>query len=143
MQRAFALCMVRGMNPSDAYREAGYSCNMSAASIKREAYKLSHNPNIAPIIESGVASATEKAVWTRKKAIERLCNVNSMAYAEILGEGLKSRVSVNAFFDSLDRLNDLYSVTTNDPDDRPVIMINIPPKRFEDGKEVEDVFEEA
>lgn len=103
-QIAFANCIVEGMNPAEAYR-AAYSCaRMSPASVRREAYRLMRNPNVAPLIEQGRREAAESAVWSRGMALERLQAVNNAAYASIERNGLTEPCVLKAFMDSADRL---------------------------------------
>ena len=104
-QIAFANRIVEGMNPAEAYR-AAYSCaRMSPASVRREAYRLMRNPNVAPLIEQGRREAAENAVWSRGMALERLQAVNNTAYASIERNGLTEPCVLKAFMDSADRLN--------------------------------------
>lgn len=117
-QKAFADAIISGLNPSEAYIEAGYSSNMRPASIKREAQKLLKNPNIAPLIEKGQKEATKAAIeartWSLELAIERLTSINERAYKHLIKSGFISRDALNAFFNSLDRLNDLSGVNARD-----------------------------
>lgn len=112
-QRAFAEAIVAGLNPSEAYRAAGYSPRMSAASVAREAQRLLSHPNVSPIVERGRRRASEGAEWSRAKAIERLGAINDAAYGALVAIAAGERfdnAARGAFFDSLDRLNELTAV---------------------------------
>lgn len=124
-QLAFANAMVAGMNPSEAYRAAGYSCNMSAASIKREAQSLLRNPNVAPTVERGRIAAAKSAAWSRETAIERLQDVNAAAYCRMMDKGPEigfQRADSAVFFDSLDRLNRM-TINESGSENRPIICM--------------------
>lgn len=126
-QQAFANAIIYGMNPSEAYKTAGYSCaKMSAASIKKEAQKLLNHPNISPTIENATREATEKAVWCREIAIERLQTVNDEAYRIIKNKAAEkdyiAKDAASAFMESLDRLNKLCNVEGNEIDQAPELV---------------------
>lgn len=107
-QQAFARAVASGMNPSEAYRAAGYSCNMPANHVRREAYRVLHAPNVSRLIARLKAEAEERAVWSRQTAIDRLADVNARAYRRIAGtppERALERSDVAAFFGSVDRLD--------------------------------------
>lgn len=121
-QRAFADAIVAGLNPSEAYRAAGYSQRMSASSIAREAQRLLAHPNISPIVERGRRRAAKGAEWSREKAIARLSAINDAAYSALVAIAAGERfdnAARGAFFDSLDRLNALTDVGTGDRPDCP------------------------
>ena len=112
-QERFARCVVEGMNPSEAYRAAGYSTGgMSAASVATEASRLMGNPNVSPIIEKGRADAMESAVWCRERAIERLQAVNDACYSRLVGgDGERlDKDALGGFLGTLDKLNALCCV---------------------------------
>ena len=124
-QRAFALAIVAGKNPAEAYRAAGYSVsNMSKSTISREAQKLLRNPKITTIIERGTKEAISKAVWSREIAIERLVSVNTISYTSIVGEGHTGRDDNAAFFNSLDRLNNLADISDTAEVNVPVFIFD-------------------
>lgn len=71
-RQAFINAIIQGLNPSEAYRAAGYSCNgMSSASIANEAYKLIKNPDISPIIEERQREAAEKVDFSFFELLNR------------------------------------------------------------------------
>lgn len=108
-QEAFARGIISGLNPSEAYKAAGYKVGNSAT-VATEAQRLLHNPNITPIIEAGRREAMTNAVWNRSIAIERLQTVNDKLYKQIEeGEDMSS-ATLRAFFDSTKLLNDLADV---------------------------------
>lgn len=51
--------------------------------------------------------ASKDAIWSRKKAIERLQSVNDISHTQTRKNSLTDRESASAFFGSLDRLNEL------------------------------------
>lgn len=107
-QSKFAANVVAGMNPSEAYRAAGYrASNPSVVAI--EAARLMKNPHISPIIEKGRCEAMHDAAWNRAIAIYRLQKVNDDAFEKIDG-GDMSPATMRMFFSSLDRLNKLVDV---------------------------------
>lgn len=106
-RQLFAEKIIAGLNPSEAYRAAGYSCaRMSAKSIANEAHKLVNHPDISPIIEEGRKAAAEAARWSLAMATERMQAVNDRAFLEITALGfIEKSPGPKAFFDSADRLN--------------------------------------
>lgn len=108
-QEAFARGIISGLNPSEAYRAAGYTAKNSAT-VATEAQRLMNNPHIAPIIEQGRQEAMTKAVWSRTIALERVQAVNDALYKKITDEGEMSRDTLRAFLDSAAMLNDLSDV---------------------------------
>lgn len=106
-QQAFTDAIIAGSNPTAAYR-AAYNCeNMSASSVNREALRLVNHPMITPLIEAARRKASETALWSRQTAIERLAAINSVSYTHMMKNGYTDRESAGAFFQSLDRLNEL------------------------------------
>lgn len=133
-QQAFANAIVEGMNPSEAYRAAGYSNRMSAHAVTVEAQRLLKHPVISRAIESGKEEAARKAAWSRETALERLQDVNGIAYGAIKEKGRIQRDTANAFFGSLDRLNDMTDVS-NAKQEAPRIVIDIPIRKMEENEE--------
>ena len=124
-QQAFADAIVAGMNPSEAYRAAGYSCaRMSPASIAVEAQRKLKHPQISLIVEEGRKAAAEAARWTLALATERMRIVNDKAIEEIEQLGfVKKSPAYRAVMDSADRLNRYTGVEREidapEPDERP------------------------
>lgn len=113
-QEAFANAIIAGASPVEAYREAGYSQQMSKAAQSVQAQKLLKKPNIALKIETARAEAAETARWSRETAIERLQKLNDVSYSRLAETGAEKglqRPDVSAFLESLDRLNDLCGVS--------------------------------
>ena len=111
-QKAFANAIIAGARPSEAYRQAGYKLK-DKRQVSVEASKLLRNPKVALAIEKGEAKATQKAIWSRETAIERLFNVNSNTYTKLLdNRGLKSISAAEArlFIETLDRLNEMHAI---------------------------------
>lgn len=108
-QEAFARGIISGLNPSEAYRAAGYTAKNSAT-VATEAQRLMNNPHIAPIIQAGRQEAMTKAVWSRTIALERVQAVNDALYKKITDEGEMSRDTLRAFLDSAAMLSDLADV---------------------------------
>ena len=123
-QEAFALAVIGGASPVDAYREAGYS-EMSADSMAVEASKLMNHPKISLRIQEGreeiMQKVIEAATYSRVEAIKRLEEINEKAYAQIKAQKFISRDAMNAFFQSLDRLEDLTQKQSKDEFMRSVI----------------------
>lgn len=111
-QLAFARNIISGMNPSEAYREAGYRCG-KPSTVAKEANRLLHNPNVSPIIDKGREEGRKRAQWTLETELERLRAVNDRSFEAITSGGGIRRDESTAFFGSLDRLHDL---TNNLPD---------------------------
>ena len=124
-QSRFAALVIEGRTLSDAYRQAYTADKMSDASIHREAHRLRHSPKIAPIIEAGIADALGDAVWSRKRAITRLMELNDAALSEIEDGNITPTV-VSAFTTSLDRLNRLHGTdkTQSDGDEQWADMVS-------------------
>lgn len=101
---AFVNAIVSGMNPSEAYREAGYSCRMGARAVAVEANRLLRNPDISLAVMHGQAEAVKRALWSRETALERLDEVNRIALEGMRETGLTGRDNVSGFMESFDRL---------------------------------------
>lgn len=130
-QEAFANAVIAGASPVEAYREAGYSQQMSKAAQSVQAQKLLKKPNIALKIETARAEAAENALWSRETAIERLQTLNDVSYSRLAETGPENglrRPDVSAFLESLDRLNDLCGV------DGPEAAGNVPVFYFDPSK---------
>lgn len=116
-QESFALAVIGGASPVDAYREAGYS-EMSADSMAVEASKLMQNPKIALRIREGrekvMQGVIKKTTYSRVEAIKRLEDINEKAYKQIKEQKFIPRDAMNAFFQSLDRLEDLTNKQSQD-----------------------------
>jgi len=108
-QEAFVNCVVGGMNPSEAYRNAYDAGNMSAKSISVEAQRLLTNPNIALAVREGRERASMRAVWSRKTSIERNQKINEVAYGQLVGGDLSKDV-MTAFSVTDRRLYDLLDL---------------------------------
>lgn len=124
-QSRFAALVVEGHGLSDAYRRSYSTDNMSDASIHSEASRLRHDPKISPIIEAGISEAMGDAVWSRKRAITRLLELNDRALSEI-EDGNVTPTVVTAFTSSLDRLNRLHGTdkTQSDGDEQWAEMVS-------------------
>lgn len=124
-QSKFAALVIEGHKLSDAYRQAYSADNMSDASIHREASRLRHDPKIAPTIEAGIAESLGDAVWSRKRAITRLMELNDAALSEIEDGNITPPV-ISAFTTSLDRLNRLHGTdkTQSDGDEQWADMVS-------------------
>ena len=83
--RAFASNIVKGMSPSDSYRQAYDTQNMSEASIASEANRLLKDPRISLLLESFFVTLKENviadAVSARRHIMSELYN-----HAERAGE---------------------------------------------------------
>lgn len=116
-QESFALAVIGGASPVDAYREAGYS-EMSADSMAVEASKLMQNPKIALRIREGrdkvMQGVIKETTYSRVEAIKRLEEINQKAYEQIKAQKFISRDAMNAFVQSLDRLEDLTDKQSQD-----------------------------
>lgn len=124
-QSRFAALVVEGHGLSDAYRRSYSTDNMSDASIHSEASRLRHDPKVSPIIEAGISEAMGDAVWSRKRAITRLLELNDRALSEIEDGNITPTV-VTAFTSSLDRLNRLHGTdkTQSDGDEQWAEMVS-------------------
>jgi hypothetical protein len=107
-QIKFANGIIAGMNPTEAYRAAGYAATNSATAAV-EAQRLLSNPNVSPIIQAGKEEARARAVWSRREAIERAQVINDKAYNELIN-GPFDRDIYKAWQESTLLLNDLVDV---------------------------------
>lgn len=109
-QHRFALAIIDGKSNTEAYQLAGYSTDgMSEGALAVEASRLRHHNGVNRLIEHATDRATDKAVWSRKKALERLETVNTRCLKAIEGEKYDLR-AVRGFMDTLRELNDLANV---------------------------------
>lgn len=116
-QRTFALHVVEGMSPSDAYRKSYDADGMSPSSVAREAYDLMRNPNITPLLKEGFTRAMQDATWCRALAIEQLEKVNRICLDSIVtSDGQIDRSALTGFLESTDRLNELCFVQVETSD---------------------------
>ena len=104
-QRRFALLIIEGRNPSQAYREAGYGCT-NPKTVANEAYKMLNRPDISAMVDEGRKEASMCAVWNRQTSIERNQRVNEVAYGQLVGGDL-SRDAMTAFSVTDKRLHEL------------------------------------
>lgn len=112
-QKKFIREIVAGKNPSEAYRSAYNTENMSAKAISTEANKLMNNPDIAMKIDIAEAEAVSDAVWTRREAIAQLRAVNDRIFRAITCNSNtvpNYKILVNALLETIDRLNSLADV---------------------------------
>lgn len=124
-QRRFALRVVEGMSPSEAYRDSYEAGGMSPASVSREAYGLMRNPNITPLLREGFSKAMKDAAWCRATAIEHLEKVNRVCLEAITnGGGQVDRSALAGFLETTDRLNKLCFVPVETADARDEFMAN-------------------
>jgi hypothetical protein len=108
-QRKFALGIIEGLNPSEAYKAAGYSAD-NPATVATEAKRLLENPHISPIIQAGKKQAMVDAVWSRKVAIERAQAVQDRAYNQLMNDDNFNPQIYRAWAESADMLNRLANV---------------------------------
>lgn len=106
-QFAFADGIAHGKRPSEAYRDAGYSCaRMSSDSIATEAKRLQQHPLVRAHIEQAAAAAKAAAQWNLDKAVERVQVLNDKAHEEIARAGVVQKSDAwKALIQSTDRLN--------------------------------------
>lgn len=108
-QHKFAAGIVAGLNPSEAYRAAGYAAK-NPDTVAHEAQRLLNNPHISLIVEQGKKEAMTKAIWTRRRAMEQLRAINDQLFREITERRDLSSPTLRAYFDSCDRLNALADI---------------------------------
>lgn len=100
-QAAFARAIVAGLNPSEAYKAAGYStAKMKPASVAVEAQKVLKNPNVSLMVRDGLNSAATAAVWSRVEAVKRLEAVNWKCLEEIKASDNVSKAALDGFMSS-------------------------------------------
>lgn len=110
-QAAFARAIVSGLNPSEAYKAAGYStAKMKPASVAVEAQKVLKNPNVSLMVRDGLNSAATAAVWSRVEAVKRLEAVNWKCLEEIKESDNVSKAALDGFMSSMSALNGLTNV---------------------------------
>lgn len=140
-RKAFVNAIVSGMNPSEAYRAAGYSERMGARSVAVEANKLMRNPDISQAVLQGQAQAVKDALWSRERAIERLSEVNGISLQRMRETGVTDRDNLAGFTATLDRLeamtdggnpaSDVPTFYFERKADAPVIVLGVEPKRVD------------
>ena len=108
-QRRFAEGVISGLNPSEAYRAAGYSA-ANPATVAVEAQRLMNHPNISPIIEDGRNQAMSDAIWSRSLSLERMRAVNDAMFEAITENGCTDAGTVKAFLETSARLDDAANV---------------------------------
>ena len=114
-QARFAALVVSGLNPSEAYREAGYKVSaMTSKAVANEAWRLARNPDISRMIEDGRREAMKNASWSLSEAMRRLEAVNDRCYRELTaGDAEKrpiDREALRGFLDTAAELNRLACV---------------------------------
>lgn len=103
-QQKFAEHIAMGLNPSDAYRAAGYTAD-KAETVATEAYRLLHHPQVSPIIDQMRRESLNGAITTRRTLLDRLEAVNRKAYEEIAENGVSvSYRAFQAFMQSFEKL---------------------------------------
>ena len=119
-QRAFAMKIIEGKNPSEAYRETYRAANMNASSVAHEASKLLKRPHITHLIEKGVEMSIQNAAWCRAKAIEQLEKVNQRCFSALTADDKVAldKAALSGFLETTDRLNELCFVGTEVEDAR-------------------------
>lgn len=108
-QRKFALGIIEGMNPSEAYKAAGYKAS-NPKTVAVEAQKLLKSPNVSLIVNEGKEQAMADAVWSRKVAIERAQAVQDRAYNQLMNDENFNPQIYKAWAESADMLNRLANV---------------------------------
>lgn len=73
-QRAFAECILNGMRPAQAYREA-YKSNMTPAATSVEAQRTLRVPHVAHFIETERAKMDAAALLTRVEKRKHLATI--------------------------------------------------------------------
>lgn len=71
LQKSFALAIIRGSKPKDAYYEAG-GIAANDANASASAYHLNQNPAVQQFIRAAQLAAISDAVMTKQEALERL-----------------------------------------------------------------------
>lgn len=107
-QEAFAVAVAKGMNASDAYRNAFDTKGMKPASVNREAKRLIDNPKIATRLDRlrapGLKAAqvgvdtwmTETAKYALAKPSKTLKHPDKRGYLDMLGRSLGTYAKDNA-----------------------------------------------
>ena len=103
-QRKFAECIVSGMNPSEAYREAYDATRMRDATVAVEAQKTLSIGKVSKLIEEGRKSALSASAWTFSKMEQQLEHMNAELFGMLEDEGF-SRPVFSAWLQTVDRLN--------------------------------------
>lgn len=109
-QQAFVNAILKGANPSEAYREAYKTENMNAASVAKEAHKLVNHPNIAPILEKERIELMQQAIWSRRTAIEQVMEINALLIDRIRS-GDADAPTIKQWLGTVEKLNQLSDVT--------------------------------
>ena len=119
-QLKFCEHIVMGLSASDAYR-ASYGCEKSKPeTVATEAWRLLHDPHLAPIIEGMRREAMNGAVTTRRTLLDRMEAVNRRAYEELTAEGGSvAPAALKAFMDTYNELkanvlDDRWTAIAND-----------------------------
>lgn len=92
LQKSFALAIIRGEKPSDAYCTAG-GASANAACASASAYYLNQQPAVQQFIRAAQLAAISDAVMTKQEALERLTVIARGSMANV-GQ-IKTRVLVD------------------------------------------------
>jgi phage terminase small subunit len=84
LQQRFVNCILKGMNQTDAYLEAGYKCTRSSA--RRNAARLMTNADILTEIIAGQKKAAEKAAMTAEELLYEEKIIGSSNIAKLFDE---------------------------------------------------------
>lgn len=103
-QESFARFIVEGMNPSEAYKAAGYKAK-KPETVATEAKRLLNNPQITPIIEKLRSEAMKQSAWKLADAIDQVKQLTDKAFHELMESDFVDPKALSAYLQCLDRLN--------------------------------------
>lgn len=109
-QYKFARNVINGDSYAEAYRKAYNAGGMSDRSVFVEGSRVAKHRDVAHEIEKGIEACMNEAIWSRKKAIERLKVVNDRCLDAISSQEVIEAPLLRGFMDSLSELNRLSNV---------------------------------
>ncbi|GAA0334545.1 terminase small subunit [Morganella psychrotolerans] len=82
-QQQFALGILKGLNQTDAYKQAGYKVKTDAAARSQSSRMLTF-ANVKSFLSAMSTSALSDAVMTRQEALERLSAIGRASVSEMV-----------------------------------------------------------
>ncbi|MBP6120768.1 MULTISPECIES: terminase small subunit [Providencia] len=74
LQQKFVLGILKGLNQTDAYKQAGYKAK-TEETARSCASEILTNPNVKSFLDSVNETAISSAIMTREEALERLSSI--------------------------------------------------------------------
>ncbi|PSL41715.1 terminase small subunit [Salsuginibacillus halophilus] len=103
-QEKFVQGLVSGLSQREAYKQAGYSTNMSAERMDTAANKVLKNAKVSTRYEELMQEHRQKALWTREEAVNDLIWLKDQSKYSIEAAGVRQANS-NAMLNAIKELN--------------------------------------